>query len=166
MQASNYLEIDEGLIPTGSIKSVKGTLFDFTEPHTIGERANQVAPRGYDHCFVLEPDASKYRIDPNEIVKAVEVFSPLSGIKLTMSTTEPAFQFYIGSQTADGLVPKKSQSTDSSVKIGPFSGFCLEAQRFPDAVNKEQWKNQVILTGDKPYNQITIYKFEINNNRF
>lgn len=163
MQAGGYLQIDEALIPTGSIASVKGSLLDFTEAHTIGERTDQVAPNGYDHCFVLDADVDKYRIDPNEVKKAVQVFAPLSGIKLTMSTSEPAFQFYAGSKIVDGHKPKKSQSIDPSVQIGSYSGFCLEAQRFPDAINKDQWRKQVILTSDQPYKQITVYKFELSD---
>lgn len=160
MQAGKYLPVEDNLIPTGTIAPVAGTLLDFSDrPHTIGERTYQVAANGYDHCFVLDDD--QFRIDPGPLKKAVEVFAPLTGIKLTMSTTEPAFQFYAGSKIVDGHKPKKSQTTDPTVRVGSYSGFCLEAQRFPDAVNKEEWREQVTLSGGQQYTQTTVYKLEL-----
>jgi len=163
MKASKYLEIDDALIPTGVVAPTKGTLLDFSEPHSIGERTHQVVPNGYDHCYVLDDDATKFRINPQQLEKAVEVFAPQTGIKMTMKTTEPAFQLYTGSKIVDGHKPKSTQSTNVSVKIGSYSGFCLEAQRYPDAINKDQWRKQVVLSGGHEYKQTTIYQFEISN---
>lgn len=160
MQSSNYLEVDENLIPSGKLVNTKGTNFDFqTGNHTIGERVEEVKPNGYDHCFVLETDVDKYRIDPESIQKAVEVYSPLTGIKMIFSTTEPAFQFYSGSKIVEGHKPKQTQNTN--VTYGPYSGFCLEAQRFPDAIHKQEWQKQIVLSSEQIYKQTTIYKFEL-----
>lgn len=162
MQSAHYLEVDENLIPSGKLVATKGTNFDFqTGKHTIGERVEDVKPNGYDHCFVLEADAAKYRIDPQTIAKAVEVYSPLTGIKMTFSTTEPAFQLYSGSKIVEGHRPKHTQNTN--VTYGPYSGFCLEAQRFPDAIHQENWAKQVVLSSGETYKQVSVYKFELSD---
>ena len=164
MQAADYLDIDDNLVPSGQIAPVAGTLLDFFgKVHEIGERTHEVKPSGYDHCYVIEKNADKFAIAPEEVKKAVEVWSPLTKIKMTMSTTEPAFQFYAGSKIMEGHKPKKSQSTDAPFQLGPYSGFCLEASRFPDAINKEQWKKQVILSVGELYKQVTVYKFETSD---
>lgn len=167
MKVDKYLEVDRNTIPTGEIRSVKDTPFDFTGKFTsIGERADQVKPNqfctGYDHCFVLDDNVSQYRIDPERALKeAVQVYSPQTGIQLTFSTTEPGFQFYSGSKITDGHRPKSTQTTDTSVTVGPWSGFCLESQRFPNAINRPEWAKQVILAIGEQYHQITVYQFSL-----
>lgn len=125
-------------------------------------------PAGYDHCFVLESAVEKFRIDPGpEVKKAAEVWAPLTGIKMTMSTTEPAVQFYTGSKIANGHKQKATQCESGNGPasiLGPYSGLCLEAQRFPDAINNDQWRKQVILSGgEQQYRQITVYKFQVSD---
>lgn len=164
MSAVEYLEVDNGLIPTGSMLSVQGTPFDFNnQTWTIGDRTDNVHPSGYDHCYVLEKDLNKYEIAPQTIKEACRVFSPISKIRMTFSTTEPGFQFYAGSKILEGHKPKKTQAKDGSFVIGPYSGFCLEAQRFPNAINNEQWRKQVVLEPGKQYKQTSVYKFEFKD---
>ena len=157
----SYLEVDETLIPTGKFLPCKGTNFDFSEWHSIGERTDQVLPNGYDHCFVVEENHNKYSIACDVLRQAVKVFAPQTGIQMTMFTTEPGFQFYAGSKILHGHRPKQTQTTNNdSVELGSYSGFCLEAQRFPDAVHQSHWQNQVILKAGENYKQTTVYKFE------
>lgn len=165
MEATKYLEVDDNLIPTGEISSLTGTPLDFSKSFKgIGEHVDQVKPNGYDHCYVLEDNEQNYKINPDTMRKAVQVYSPVTGIKMNFSTTEPAFQFYTGSKIAEGHKPKRSQTNDDSVVIGSYSGFCLEAQRFPNAINNPKWSKQVILHKDQKYRQISVYGFQLTSN--
>ncbi|MEU6712601.1 aldose epimerase family protein [Nonomuraea sp. NPDC046802] len=76
MDAEHYLPVDEHKIPTGELAPVKGTPFDFTAPHTVGERYDG----GYDHCFVLDG--------------GIQVTG--GGLTMEVTTTEPGVQFYAG----------------------------------------------------------------------
>ncbi|TDD20615.1 aldose epimerase family protein [Nonomuraea diastatica] len=82
MEAEHYLPVDEGKIPTGELAPVKGTPFDFTEPHAVGERYDGA----YDHCFVLDGD----------------IRVTAGGLSMEVTTTEPGVQFYSGSML-DGV---------------------------------------------------------------
>ncbi|MES1221905.1 MAG: aldose epimerase family protein, partial [Bacteroidota bacterium] len=122
IKADYYTPVDSGLIPTGELKAVKGTPFDFNSPEKIGARIAQV-PGGYDHNFVLN------RAD-NSLELLVTVTDSVSGRKLDVSTTEPGVQFYTGN-FLDGSI----KGSDGK----PFNkntGFCLETQHFPDSPNK------------------------------
>lgn len=88
--------------------------------------------------------------------KAATVYSPDTGIELDFYTTEPAFQFYTGGWISDTLTAKKDQGGG---KIGPSSGFCLEASRNPDSPNKPDWRSAVLLQKDGVYSQKTVYAF-------
>jgi len=142
--ADSITPTDEGLIPTGELTPVSGTAFDFTAPHTIGERIAEV-PGGYDINYKLRNKAG-------EFVKAAEVFEPKSGRVLQAYTTEPGIQFYSGNFL-------NGQFTGhDGVKYEKYYGFCLEAQHFPDSPNKPQFPSTVLLPGEK-YTQQTVYKF-------
>lgn len=100
-----------------------------------------------------------YKTDTAELPlrHAVTVYSPDTGIELDFSTTEPAFQFYSGGWIKeDKMEAKKAQG---NVKLGPSSGFCLEASRNPDAPNKPNWRSSVLLGKDGVYSQKTVYAF-------
>jgi aldose 1-epimerase len=156
--ADEYTPVDNTLIPTGELKSVKGTPFDFTTPHAIGERIKQTAsgpniadalsPVGYDHNFVLRQP----RGGPAHPNLAVRVRDPKSGRVMEMFTTEPGVQFYTGN-FLDGKVVGKG-----GAKYPQYGGFCLEAQHFPDSVNHPTFPS-VILRPGQDYQQTTIYKF-------
>ncbi|MHC4423888.1 MAG: aldose epimerase family protein, partial [Planctomycetota bacterium] len=88
LTADNFTPVDEGLIPTGEIKPVKGTLMDFTKPTVIGARIAQVEG-GYDHNYVLDNS-------DGSLALAASVYEPKSGRLMEISTTEPAIQFYSG----------------------------------------------------------------------
>ncbi len=144
IRANFYTPIDDTLLPTGEILTVKDTPLDFTTSKPIGRDLAKI-PEGYDHNFVLDK-----ALDGPEWM--VEVYEPTSGRLLEVATTEPCMQLYIGNFLdgsdvgIDGKVYKKRY------------GFCLEAQKHPDAINNVNFAN-VILRPGETYNQTTIYRF-------
>ena len=130
--------------------------------HSIGERISEVKPNGYDHCYVIDTNPQHFNIKGSDSIKesVVVVTSPITGIKLTFSTTEPGFQFYSGNNLTEEQKTKTSQSS-TELKLRKNSGFCLEAQRFPNAINEEKWRKQVLLSPKQTYSQTTVYKFSL-----
>ena len=128
--ASRYTPVDRTLIPTGELAAVEGTPFDFTAPHPIGERIGQDCPQlaiagGYDHNFALNSACG-----PDGLRPLARVTSPATGISMAVETTLPGVQFYSGN-FMQGHAKR--------------SGFCLEPQTFPDAVNQPAFGQDVIL---------------------
>jgi len=144
--ADSITPTDDQLIPTGVLAPVAGTPFDFTTPHTIGERIGQV-PGGYDINF-------KLRNRTGEFVKAAEVYEPVSGRVLEAFTTEPGVQLYSGNFLNGQL------TGHDEVLYNKHYGFCLEMQHFPDSPNKPQFPTTVLDPGEK-YMQKTVYKFSV-----
>jgi aldose 1-epimerase len=146
--ADKYTPADETFIPTGKIDSVKGTPLDFTTPHPIGERIAQLSgdPGGYDHNYVLRSGGSK------EPVLAASVYEPTSGRLMQVLTTEPGLQFYTGN-FLDGKLTGKAGAVYKK-----HSGFCMEAQHFPDSVNHPEFPSTILRPGET-YKQTTIYRF-------
>jgi aldose 1-epimerase len=147
LAADEYTPADDTLIPTGEIKPVKGTPFDFTTPTPIGAHIGDIKgdPGGYDLNYVLRTKGKVSEV-------AARVYEPKSGRVLEMFTTEPGVQFYTGNfldgklKGSGGMVYKKQ------------TGFCLEAQHYPDSVNQPKFPS-TILTPGKTYTQTTVYKF-------
>ena len=145
LDADRYTPVDSTLIPTGELKSVDGTPFDFRKPTAIGERYAQVpATGGYDHNFVLSGEAGSLR-------KAGELYDPVSGRQMELWTTEPGVQIYM------------SLGLNGSIKgIGgayqKFGALCLETQHFPDSPNHPNFPSTVVRPGND-YQSETIYKF-------
>lgn len=146
LYADSITPTDMTLIPTGELLAVSGTPFDFTTPHAIGERIDQV-PGGYDINYKLRNVAGQY-------VKAAEVYEPLTGRVMEAFTTEPGIQFYSGN-----FLNGRFTGIDS-VKYERYYGFCLEMQHFPDSPNKPQFPSTVLLPGQK-YTQLTVYRFSV-----
>jgi aldose 1-epimerase len=151
--ADKYTPVDDTLIPTGKIESVRGTPLDFTSPHAIGERIAELKgePGGYDHNYVLRSGGSK------EPVLAARVTEPKSGRMLEVLTTEPGLQFYTGN-FLDGTLKGKG-----GVVYKKHAGFCLEAQHFPDSVNHPEFPSTILRPGEK-YAQTTVYRFATTKN--
>jgi len=140
-----YTPAGEGLIPTGEIRSVKGTPLDFTEPRRIGERIDELTEtRGYDHNYVLKGSYGSS-------VLAARVCEPLSGRVMEVYTTEPGVQLY----TANGMnnITGKGGKT-----YGSHHSFCLETQHFPDSPNKSHFPSTVLRPGQE-YRTTTTFKF-------
>ncbi|MEJ7682149.1 MAG: aldose epimerase family protein [Segetibacter sp.] len=133
IDADRYTPVDTSLIPTGELKPVKGTPFDFTSPHKIGERINQVKG-GYDHNFVLNKKVT-------DLTKVAEVTDSISGRKLEVHTTQPGIQFYTGN-FLDGSI-----KTDEGKPIQQHDALCLETQHFPDSPNKPAFPSTILKPG-------------------
>jgi len=150
INANRYTPIDTTSIPLGPLAPVAGTPFDFRRPHTIGERinANNVQIKngaGYDHNFVLNHSG-------NSLIQSAQVYSPLTGIELTEFTTEPGMQLYTGNFLNGKNVGKGGKAYQRR------SGFCLEAQHYPDSPNHPRFPTTTLRPGHT-YRQTTIYKF-------
>ncbi len=145
INATLYAVAGEGLIPTGEIRTVKGTPLDFTGPELIGSRIEELTEtRGYDHCYVLAGS-------PGSANLAARVYEPTGGIVMEARTTEPGVQFY----TANGM--RDIQGKGGKV-YGNHYGFCLETQHFPDSPNKLHFPSTVLRPGQK-FQSMTIFKF-------
>jgi len=147
LAAGYYTPVDENLIPTGEIRSVKGTAMDFTKPTAIGSRFNQLTtkPLGYDHNFVLNGGGKSLAL-------AATVYEPKTGRVMELFTTEPGVQFYTGN-----FLDGKFTGVGGAV-YQQHHGFCLEAQHFPDSVNRPNFPS-VILRPGQTYRQMTVHKF-------
>ena len=155
INADFYVPIDENSIPTGEILKVKGTPFDFTTPHRVGDHLTDFSDKqikngtGYDHCFVLN------KHEPGELTFAAKIVEPKSGRSMEVYTTEPGVQFY-SDNWADGY---KGQH---GATFGKHSALCFEAQHFPDSPNRAYFPSVVLKPG-QVYTQKTIYKFGVEN---
>jgi aldose 1-epimerase len=152
--AKNYTPGDETLIPTGKIEPVAGTPFDFTKPKAMGKDLEKAGgkPIGYDLNYVLD----KGTTERPEL--AARVTDPKSGRVLEVFTTEPGLQFYTGNFLNGTNIGK------GGTAYKQYNGFCLEPQKFPDSINKPEWKeksNPILKPGDT-YKQTTIYKFGVS----
>jgi aldose 1-epimerase len=144
--ASKYNVVDSTLIPTGELRNVKGTPFDFTSAKPIGKdlMATGGKPVGYDHNFVLDTKGLQYL--------AVRVVEPASGRIMEMYTDQPGVQFYSGN-FLDGTITGKAGRV-----YNQYNGFCLETQHFPDSPNQPSFPSTILKPGEK-YHTTTIYKF-------
>lgn len=149
LAADFYTPVNAELIPTGEIRSVVKTALDFTKPVPIGARFAKLGgkPPGYDHNFVL-------RSGGREPAIAARVTDPKTGRVLELCTTEPAVQFYTGN-SLDGTLTGKGGAAYKQ-----HSGFCLEAQRYPDSPNQPHFPNCVLRPGET-YRQTTAYRFTV-----
>jgi aldose 1-epimerase len=151
--AKNYTPGDETLIPTGKIAAVAGTPFDFTKKKAMGKDLEKAGgkPVGFDLNYVLDKGST----DHPEF--AARVTDPKSGRTLEVYTTEPGLQFYTGN-FLDGTNVGKGGAVYKQ-----YNAFCLEAQKFPDSINKPEWKEKsnVVLNPGETYKQTTIYKFGV-----
>ena len=153
LTADNFTPVDEGLIPTGEIKPIKGTLMDFTRPIPIGARIAQVKG-GYDHNYVLNSSGGSLAL-------AASVYEPRSGRVMEIFTTEPAIQFYSGNFLDGSNKGKGARRVGAPARQAVYNkhnGFCLETQHFPDSPNKPNFPSVVLKPGDK-YTHLTVHKF-------
>ncbi len=151
LSAKMYTPVrDYQAIPTGEYRSVTGTAFDFTSPKAIGRdiEADDEQLRfvlGYDHNFVL-------RKEKGSVVKFAEAYSPRTGILMECFTDLPGVQFYAGN-----CISKNEKGKDGAI-YNPRSGFCLETQFYPNAINQEGFAKPYLKAGEK-FTSRTCYKF-------
>lgn len=150
INANRFVPTDAGSIPTGELRKVAGTPFDFLKATAIGARINQDDEQlklgnGYDHTFAINGRAGTLRL-------AATASDPTSGRVMQVWTTEPGVQFYTGN-FLDGTLTGKS----GKLYQRRF-GFCLETQHFPDSPNHPSFPTTTLKKG-ATYRSTTIYKF-------
>jgi aldose 1-epimerase len=164
INANRYTPVDTTLIPLGTEPSVKGTPFDFTRPHTIGSRIDDVtAPdhagkfhqlliaQGYDHNWVLNKQ-TKVTTGPDGLNLCARAFDPSSGRLLTVWTDQPGVQFYSGNFLNGTLVGISGHTYRQS------AGYTFETQHFPDSPNQPNFPSTVLGPG-KTFTSTTIFAF-------
>ena len=148
LKASNYTPVVPGAIPTGEIKAVAGTAFDFTKEKSIGRDINAtdeqlLLVKGYDHNFAIDDYNGK-----SQLIAKVSC----DGREMEVYTDLPGVQFYAGN--CIGACEGKEGSV-----YGPRMGFCLETQYFPNSANEKNFVNPIFDANEK-YHTETIYKFK------
>lgn len=149
INASEFIPIDSTFVPTGEIKKVSGSPFDFTTKHTIGERISEsdnqlINGNGYDHTYVF---------DNMEEVDAI-VYDPVSGRLMEVITDQPGIHFYTGNFLDGTLVGHGGK---------PYkyrSGLCLEAGHYPDSPNHSNFPSTILNPGDY-FKSTTTYRFSV-----
>ena len=150
INANRFVPTDAGSIPTGELRKVAGTPFDFLTAHAIGERINQDEEQlklgnGYDHTWVINGRPGTLRV-------AATAYETTSGRTMQVWTTEPGVQFYTGN-FLDGTLTGKS----GKIYQRRF-GFCFETQHYPDSPNQPSFPTTTLRRG-ATYRSTTIYRF-------
>jgi aldose 1-epimerase len=150
LHASRFTPVDAGLIPTGELKSVASTPFDFRKPTAIGARISAddkqlVLGRGYDHNWVLDSSGGK-------LTEAAELYDPGSGRVMKVLTDQPGIQFYSGN-FLDGSIKGKGGKPEQL-----HAALCLETQHFPDSPNHADFPTTELKPGTT-YHTVTVYSF-------
>jgi aldose 1-epimerase len=148
LDADRFTPVDDTMIPTGELKAVAGTPFDFRQETPIGARIDSDDEQlrrgsGYDHNFVLNGDGS--------LRHAARVVEPASGRTLDVATTEPGVQFYAGNHL-------NGQPGKNGHAYGKRSGLCLETQHFPDSPNQPAFPSTILRPG-ATYRSTTVFTF-------
>jgi len=150
IKADRFTPVDEGLIPTGELRPVAGTPFDFRRPMAIGARIGEADPqlrfgKGYDHNWILNAR-------PGELALDATVYEPESGRVLEVLSTQPGLQFYTGN-FLDGSITAKDG------RVYAFRhGFCMEPQHFPDSPNHPGFPSTVLKPGET-YRNTIVFRF-------
>ncbi|MCB0638700.1 MAG: galactose mutarotase [Lewinella sp.] len=152
IKADTFTPVDETLIPTGEMRAVEGTPFNFQTPMPIGSRIHFDTKqlrhgKGYDHNFVLNRDGAGMEL-------VASVYEPESHRLLEILTVEPGLQFYSGnfldgSNVGKGGIPYEFRT-----------GFCLETQHYPDSPNHPEWPSTLLRPGET-YETHTIYRVSV-----
>jgi aldose 1-epimerase len=150
--AKFYTPVDSTLIPTGELRPVEGTPFDFRKPTAIGARINAIDEQlkfggGYDHNWVIDKA-------PGKMGLMARVYEPNSGRVMEVLSTDPGLQFYTGN-FLDGKI------TGKGGWVYNFrNAFCMEPQHFPDSPNHPEFPT-VVLKPNQVYLNTIIYKFSV-----
>jgi aldose 1-epimerase len=152
LEADAFTPTDATQIPTGEIRSVAGTPFDFRTPHPLEARIRVGDPqlaiaKGYDHTFVLRGDAGTLR-------PAATCLDPGSGRRLDVWTTQPALQLYTGNTLNGTLIGPSGRIYRSG------DGVCFETQGFPDAPNQPAFPSAVLRPGER-FTATTTLRFSV-----
>ncbi|PAU95943.1 galactose-1-epimerase [Aliifodinibius salipaludis] len=145
INADQYTPVNDELIPTGELAEVEGTPFNFTSPHEIGARINEVEG-GYDHNWVLN------RSEGDSLFHAATLFHKESGREMKVFTEEPGIQFYSGNFLDGSLEGPEGTSYIQHAAL------CLETQHFPNSPNEPEFPSTIIEPGET-YKTTTVYQF-------
>src|ERR1051326_8741617 len=153
INADRFTPVDETLIPTGELRPVDGTPFDFRKPTAIGARIEQPDEQlkfggGYDHNFVINKVMG-------ELTVMARVTEPTSGRALEVLSTEPGLQFYSGNFLDGKLTGKGGWGYQF------LNDFCMEPQHFPDSPNHPDFPS-VLLKPGQVYHNIIVFRFSVN----
>lgn len=152
INADHFTPVDEGMIPTGEIREVKDTPFDFTAIGEIGKNINTEIEQlnftgGYDHNWVLKREGEDLEL-------AARLIETQSGRQLEVWTTEPGVQFYSG----NAINPNgPAKGNKDYLKRGAL---CLETQHYPDSPNHDNFPSTVLKPGEK-YRTVTEFQFDL-----
>ena len=150
LNCSRYLPRNDLLIPTGELRSVEGAAMDFTKEKLVGDDI-QSTEGGYDHCFVINESSM---LNEGRLKFAAQLSDPESGRSMLVFTDLPGIQLYTGNslekvQVGHGTVYRK------------HSALCLETENFPDAVNKPEFPNPFLKSGEL-YKTVTMHRFSVS----
>jgi aldose 1-epimerase len=151
INAERYTPVDPRLIPTGELRSVENSPFDFRSARDIGSRIDDSTEeqmgfgQGYDHNYVIDGQPGQLRL-------AARVSDPQSGRQMELRTTAPGIQFY----TANFL--NESKKGKSGRAYGPRYAFCLEPQAYPDTPNQSTFPS-ARLDPEETYRSATVLRF-------
>ena len=150
LNAKTFTPVDKGLIPTGELRAVKGTVMDFTRPTPIGARIEAKDEQlqfggGYDHGWVLNKS-------DKEMTRAARLYEPTSGRVMEVFTTEPGLQFYSGN-FLDGTITGKGGTV-----YRHRWALCLETEHYPDSPNQPAFPSTILRPG-RTYETVTVYRF-------
>lgn len=153
VNASRFTPVSHGLIPTGELRPVSRTPFDFRSPVPIGARIGEpddqlLVAGGYDHNFVLD------RQDTATLLFAARVLEPVSRRTLEVRTTQPGLQLYSGNFLDGSIIGKNGRRYERR------AGFCLETQHFPDSPNQAAFPPVVLAPGQE-YAEETEFRFGV-----
>ncbi len=157
LDADTYLPTDEGLIPTGELKSVEGTPFDFRMPKAVGrdfcaDSIDLKLAGGYDHCLNFVGGETE------EPILRATLYDPASGREMSVYTNQPCVQFYSGNFLNNADHPFKG-----GYPQGLQNMLCLETQHMPDAINHSNF-TPVTLAPGEDYDYTTEYVFSVRKN--
>jgi aldose 1-epimerase len=151
IEADHFTPEDVTQVPTGEIRPVAGTPFDFTTPHRVGERIRSsdeqmIIARGYDHNWVLrEPEGEGPRL-------AARAHEPATGRILEVLTDAPGLQLYAANSLNGALVGPSGRAYRQG------DGLCFETQRFPDAPNHPNFPSAILRPGER-FRSTTLFRF-------
>ncbi|KAJ2327379.1 hypothetical protein IWW51_001777 [Coemansia sp. RSA 2702] len=154
LRADHYMgtRTSPPLVPDGRLLPTAGTALDFATPRRLGDDLDSFdksTSRGYDHVFVTGEQAGE-----PEVREVARISSVQSGLSLTVLTDQPAIVVYTGNWISDRLVGKYR------IQYGNYAAVALETQRFANAANIPQFRDQVIVTRERPFVHNTIYHIE------
>lgn len=144
IEAAHYLPVDARLIPTGEVRAVADTPFDFRRLRKLGDR--MPGPGGFDHNFCLSAAT-----DATGLRTCLRALDPVSGRQVRLSATEPGLQLYTGAHF-DGTPGK------AGARYPRFAGFAAETQRFPNSPNMPQFPSARLDPG-QTYRHVMRFDF-------